>query len=191
MTREEWLIKASEELTRTVLKNQKLPKYRVSCGFPHKKAFSVKQRALGECWGSEVSNDTHYEIFISPVLAEANAVLGVLVHEMIHAIVGTKAGHGPVFKKLAKAIGLEGKMAATVPSPDLAISLRAIADTLGKYPHAEIVVIKTTKPKKSSVIKLLCTCGYLLRTSKTWLERGLPTCCCGQIFRKEDNETVS
>jgi hypothetical protein len=55
----------------------------------------------------------YFEIMISPVLDDPMRVAGVLAHELVHATVGTQHGHKGPFAKLAKKIGLEGKMTAT------------------------------------------------------------------------------
>lgn len=188
MNREEWLLKAGVELANTVLKNQTIPKYRVSCGLPSKGAFSLKQQVLGQCWGDKSSNDKHYEVFVSPVLADPVKVLDTLVHEMVHVIVGVEGGHGPKFKKLARAIGLEGPVKSTVAGPDLSVCLRDIATKLGPYPHGALVHIGSVKSAKRTTVKLLCKCGYLLRTSKKWTDLGLPTCRCGKKFEIDESE---
>lgn len=186
MIREEWLSLASIELSNTVLKNQEIPKFRVSCGLPSKGAFSLKKQVMGECWGDRSSTDKHYEIFISPVVDDSFLVLGILVHEMVHAIVGVDGGHGPKFKKMAYSIGLEGPPRSTMPGPDLTVCLQDIAKKLGKYPHGALLPAPKLKSSKKTTVKLLCECGYLLRTSKKWIELGLPTCQCGNEFKVDE-----
>jgi hypothetical protein len=86
---------------------------RLTCGLPSVRAFSAKRRCVGECWSESHSADAHIEIMISPVLDDPMRVAGVLAHELVHATVGTQHGHKGPFVKLAKAIGLEGKMTTT------------------------------------------------------------------------------
>src|SRR5271156_3243260 len=91
--REAWLNHAVE-LTRAHLRDSAqvdVPQaIRVSCGFPG--GGSARTR-IGECWSSTASKDGQVEMFISPVLDNAVDVLAVLVHEAIHAAVGTQCGH--------------------------------------------------------------------------------------------------
>src|SRR5688572_6260631 len=84
---------------------------RVSIGWP-----KGGRKRIGECWSDTASSDKHHEIFISPQLGEramGTRILGVLAHELAHAVVGIPAGHKAPFKKCALAIGLTGKMTAT------------------------------------------------------------------------------
>ena len=114
MTREQWLLKLAEGLEKTVFSDAaaELPKYRVTCGFPSKGGLAAKKRTIGQCWSPKASNDHTTEIIISITQDEPMTVAGVLAHEMVHAAVGTEAGHGPIFRRLALAIGLTGKMTA-------------------------------------------------------------------------------
>lgn len=146
-TREEWLVRAMERLDDLFFDNigRKLPeKMRVSCGFPRGHA-----RAIGQCWDPEVSTDGTYEMFICPTQAEPIPVLATLLHEMVHACVGIKAGHKKPFKDLAiKEFGLAGKPTATFAEPNTPVyaKLMALAEELGPYPHAPMQ--KKMKPKK-------------------------------------------
>jgi hypothetical protein len=89
MTREQWLETAIAELRVGVFSSHPLPNnIRVSCGFPSKGSRSSKSQRIGECWDKLASSDDHYEIFISPVLADPLRVLDVLSHEICHVIAG-------------------------------------------------------------------------------------------------------
>jgi len=57
-------------------------------------------------------NYTHKRITVSKYLAakyEDDEIHQVLLHEVAHAIAGTRAGHGPQWKAIAKDLGYEGK----------------------------------------------------------------------------------
>ena len=151
---------------------------RVSCGFPGGKA--SRTTTIGQCWSSSRSEDNVTEMFISPLIAnpvgsdKTDGVLDTLVHEMIHAIVGTECGHKGAFKHLARAVGLEGKLTATHAGDDLADTLVSINSTLverlGAYPHAPLSVDKTKK-KGSRLIKVACPeCPNIARQSRTAYE---------------------
>lgn len=163
-------------------------KLRVSCGFPSKLAFSAKKQRIGECWTMNASQSGHYEMFISPVLSDPCRVLDVLAHEMVHAIVGLDCGHKGPFKKCAMTIGLTGKMTATIAGPELIKRLNALANQLGPYPHAEIISAHNGQKKQGTrMLKVECpACGYVVRTTVQWIDRGLPTCCCGEEMTLAD-----
>lgn len=140
---------------------------RFTCGFP-----SNRKKFSGECWSSQASRDGHYEIFVTPKLDDALQVAGVIVHELIHAAVGTDAKHGPKFARVALALGLEGKMTATTTGAALAAQLRAITDRLGPYPHASLRELDPDKKKQTTrLIKCECPeCGYTARVTRKWLD---------------------
>ncbi len=119
----------------------KIPAIHVTVGWPSDRGTSEKKRTIGQCCTGEASKDGLHQIFISPWLDEVEVfsgygVLPTLAHEVVHAVVGIAAKHGPVFKKLARAIGLEGKLTATIAGEKLAGELKVIAEALGPFPTA-------------------------------------------------------
>ena len=57
-------------------------------------------------------NYTHKRISVSKYLAakyEDDEIHQVLLHEVAHAMAGTRAGHGPQWKAIASDLGYEGK----------------------------------------------------------------------------------
>ena len=182
-TREQYLNAAIDLMKPLFERNgAKLPKVRVSTGWPSTKALSQKNRRIGECWDKTASADGVFEIFISPCLdkvAEPGSVLDTLVHEGVHAAVGLECGHKGAFKKLATRLGLEGKMTATSAGEALLAECKAWAAQLGDYPHAKLDLNKSPRKKQSTrMIKCECgQCGYTVRTSKKWLDDvGAPHC---------------
>lgn len=165
-------------------------KIHVSVGFPSKKALATKGRRIGECWHPRVSSDNVSHVFISPVLSEGARVLGVLVHEVIHAAIGTEHGHKAPFVKAMKALGLTGKATATEESPELIGRLNALIDgPLGSYPQPAFNVVALQKEldsKKQSTRLLKATCAngdetdgkpYTVRITRVHLDRfGAPIC---------------
>ena len=94
-----------------------LPAFRVTCGFPSGGGTRQRTpRVIGETHDKSHSADGHYEIFISPVNADSVTVAAVLAHELVHAAVGIPEGHGAEFGRVARAIGLDGRLTATVAS---------------------------------------------------------------------------
>lgn len=182
-TREQYLTAAVKLMEPLFQRNgASLPKVRVSTGWPSTKALSRKNRRIGECWDKSASADGVFEIFISPCLdkvAEPSGVLATLVHECDHAAVGLECGHKGAFKKLAKKLGLEGKMTATVAGEALLAEIKAWSEQLGDYPHAKLDLTKSPRKKQSTrMIKCECgQCGFTVRTSRKWLDEvGAPHC---------------
>lgn len=182
-TREQWLIAAVAAMTPLFTSNgYKVPNVRVTCGWPSTGGLKKKGRTLGQCWDADVSADNLHQIFISPVMEENDepySVLPVLVHEVVHAVVGIKEKHNKVFKKCATAVGLEGKMTSTVPGDILAATIKSWREGLGPYPHAKLdPKLSPVKKQSARMIKMECKeCGYVARTSRKWLDEVGPCHC--------------
>lgn len=183
MTREQWLL-AAVELMRPHFKaaGYKVPKVRVSCGW----TYSSTKTASGECWPAAAATDKTSQIFIGPRKADAggsDGLLETLVHEVCHASLPPGSGHGPVFKKCALAVGLEGKMRSTTASAPLVKIFDGWIKKLGKYPHAALKPgMRPSKVQNTRMIKCTCEdCGYIARTVKKWIEEvGAPLCPCNE-----------
>ena len=177
-TREEWLHKAIAILKSGVFKRNgfKIPKIKVSVGFPG--GGSARKR-IGEHWSPEASTDKVGSIFISPTLGKVDVVLATLVHELVHASVGNKVGHGVQFKRCATAVGLVGKMRSTEAGPELKKELKKLAKKIGKYPHAELKLGKgPTKKQTTRMVKMSCSdCGYIVRASMSAILNFGPVLC--------------
>lgn len=159
---------------------------RVSCGWPARRALSARGRVVGECWTPRASADATVEIFVSPYLCDSLRVADVLVHELCHAAVGNAAGHGPAFAAAARAMGLGGRMTATVRTAECDAYLVPMVQALGLYPHAALGAgydHPADAPKKQGtrMVRVRCRCcGYTLRTTRMWLGVAVPTCpACG------------
>lgn len=175
-----------EELfTPVVLGSNSYPEVHISVGFPSTGRGSAKRARIGECWSEKVSGDNKAHIFIIPTMNDGLRVLDIVAHEMIHAILGTEEGHGKNFRKMALAIGLEGKMTATTASPKLITKLQEIIDLIGDYPQPEFKIGEKRKKQSTRMLKAVCeTTGYVARLSNKWInEYGAPICpCCTQIM---------
>lgn len=158
---------------------EKLPDWRVSVGWPF-----ASRKAIGQCWSAVASKGGKVEIFISPELDEVPDLDHVLLHEMVHASVGTAAKHGPIFRKLAVKLGLEGKMTATHAGEALRKKLDEIIAGMPPFPHAGLRPSQMgRKIQTTRMIKCACEeCGYVIRTTNKWLEKGIPSCYCGGKF---------
>jgi len=180
-TREEWLTAAVAALAPLFAEaGAELPAVRVSVGWPG--GNGRKNSVIGQCWSTAASSDKVAQLFISPVLDDAVRVLDVLTHELVHAVDDNKSGHAGAFAKLAKALGLSGKMTATVAGDELKGKLEAIAEELGEYPHAAIVPsLSGVKKQTTRMLKVECGSGsgYVVRMTRKWLdEYGTPSCPC-------------
>lgn len=179
MTREEWLNEVAGLMNPWFAEmGFDVPKIRVSVGFP---STGARGKRIGECWSKECSADGVYEIFLHPNMDEPTRVAGVLAHEIVHAVVGIEAGHGPKFRKVATSIGLEGKMTATTEGRKFLDNIAPILEKVGVFPHKKLSGQTTAKKKQSTrLVKCECSeCGYIARTTQKWIEEtGEPVCPC-------------
>ena len=153
---------------------------RVSVGWPGGRG--KKDGVIGQCWSSKASEDGVHQIFISPVLKDSDRVLATLVHELVHAVDDCN-GHRAAFGRMARAMGLEGPLTATVAGDELKATLDKIIGKLGDYPHAALRgAVATSQPKQTTrMLKVECPDdGYTVRTTRKWLDAmGTPVCPCG------------
>jgi len=187
-TREAWLSELTDRL-RPVFTGIGYPlpeKIRASCGFSSKGALAKKKQRIGEAWSSDHSEDKHFETFVSPLLSDALEVAVVQVHELCLCAAGLGCKHRKPFTTAAKAIGLEGKMTATVAGEDLKSTLRIFINEIGPYPHAKLVHSSNPKKQGTRMLKVVCPeCEYTVRTTRKWLDVGVPTCPCGELMQAE------
>lgn len=178
-TREGWLQAATGLFTPlfAAIEAPLPPRIRLSVGFC---STGKRSKRIGECWSDTCSKDGHFEIFIRPELIDPIEVLGVQAHELIHTAVGTAAGHGKLFKRVALEVGLGGKMRATTIGPELRKVLEDMANHLGPYPHGGLSQVEMQKQRKKQTTRLIkCECeecGYTVRTTRQWINIGLPHC---------------
>jgi hypothetical protein len=158
-----------------------LPPVHVSVGFPSRCALARRKQRIGECWHPKCSTSGHSQIFITPLLADGVRVAGVLVHELIHAVL-PEAGHRGPFVKAMRALGLEGKPTATTESPALVERLNALVEQAGPYPHAALTAISKDKKQTTRLLRVQCEdCGYTARVTRQWLDdEGAPLCPCNK-----------
>ena len=158
MNREEYLELAASELSDYISKvGYTMPKLKVSAGWPSTKAFSSKSRTLGECWHHDMIEQEASHIFISPFLSDTATVLGVLVHEIGHAILPKEVKHKKPFKQYMTAVDLTGKATATESGEVLKSFLDLLIARIGTYPHDSID--KGPKQKKQTTRLRLWICN--------------------------------
>jgi hypothetical protein len=116
----------------------------------------VKLKHIGLCHYEYKLGDEKFgtEIFITPNLTNQVQIVGVLIHEMIHAI--TKGhGHKNAFRWLAVDVGLEGKMTATSVGVGLKKEIKKWIQKYGRMPHKKW--IPNTKGKQTTrMLKVYC-----------------------------------
>lgn len=182
-TRESWLISAVNHLRPTFdAIGHPLPaEIFVSIGFPS----TSRGNRIGECHHGEDGDPPH--VFVHPRINDVVDVLAIVVHELIHA--GGARGHQAEFREPMRALGLGGKPTTTTPG-DMEDELRALAETLGPFPHTALnMTTKTTKKQGTRMMKVSCdVSGYVARTTKKWLEEyGPPLCpCCETAMQREE-----
>jgi len=102
-----------------------------------------------------------------------------LLHELCHASVGVRYGHGPEFGRIARAVGLKGKLTQTVVENDspTGIFLTKIQESLGVYPHKALNKRKDKKkgqrPKRIKLISPKHN-DYEISIVQDLLTQGLP-----------------
>jgi hypothetical protein len=178
MNRESYLRALAEGLEPLFARNGAAypERIRYTCGWPSRGAGS-RRKTVGQCFDATASKDDHFEIIIGMSLDDPMEVAHTLAHELVHACVGIKAGHKSPFRKLALAIGLEGKMTATTAGDAFTQHAQPIIDELGAYPHAELDY-SNVKKQNTRMIKATCgECGYAVRLTRKWLDAGgAPIC---------------
>ena len=190
-TREGWLRAATNGLR----------PYFESCGFPlpAKIRFAIAfpstgrtGNRVGECWHASASTDEHYEVIVRADKFEPVEVLGILVHELVHAVLPPTTGHGKAYREAAQKLGLVGQMRYAMPGTLLQERLNDLAATLGPLPHASLRIADgrdgprpVDRPKKQRARMLKAECPqcekdgapYLLRIAAAPVRRlGPPIC---------------
>lgn len=192
MNREQWLNELMTKMQpileqHTAGATKDIATWRVSCGWP---GGGSRKTRIGECWSSTASKDGRVEIFISPLLEGVAEVDHVLLHEMVHAAVGVKHKHRGPFTKIARGVGMVGKITATTAGEELRKRLDAITATMPAYPHSGMTPMTNGIEKQTTrMIKLTADCcGYVVRTTQKWIDAGLPSCPCGNEFTIEEKQ---
>ena len=99
-------------------------------------------------------------------------IADILLHEMIHTCFPFD-GHKNGFRDLAHAVGLDGRMTATIASPALTERIEnEVVKVLGRYPHEGVQLIPRGKRGKGSrLIKCECgECGAIIRMSRKTID---------------------
>jgi len=181
LSRENYLIQATDIMRKSLFKPKgyKVPKVELSISWAthgNNSRNTGKAKVLGQCFNRASSEKGINQVIITPNLDGTTIdgslnILGVLVHELVHAVDDCVSGHGKAFKDCATAVGLTGPMRSTGESDELKKYLRKnIIDKLGKFPHAQVNLSKGKKQTTRN-IKVECNCcEFSFRTSRKNLE---------------------
>ncbi len=103
---------------------------------------------------------------------------------------GLQCGHKGHFRKLARSIGLEGKLTETTAGRELQRRLHGLARRIGPYPHGRLVVSNAPPKQTTRMLKVECLeCGCIVRMTAKWLDEvGPPTCGCGGQMEVPERE---
>lgn len=182
-TREAWLTMLAARMVPIIERRARVlvPPFRVTCGFPSKGGMmGGRTRVRGQCWSAEASEDQTAEIFVSPVEDEVSEVAPILAHELIHAALPGE-GHNRTFQAAARAIGHEAPFTTSCPTAAFWQWAQPLLGEVGPYPHKRLNARKAVaarKPQKARMVKCACeTCGYIVRTTRTWIDTAGPPHC--------------
>lgn len=135
---EVWLSEAVE-LLRPIFRaaGHEIPPVHVSIGFTSTGyRFGSKRYTRGMCYARRLSVDGINEIYIAPVAITAEGVMDLLMHELIHAVLDCKHGHGPEFQKIATDILLvDAKKLTLKQTFKSMLDQRKLIAQLGRFPR--------------------------------------------------------
>jgi len=161
--REAYLTEGADQIIDLFGHFDHMPPFRVSVGYaPRHRGGKV----LGVCINAEASSDNHFEVFINPVIEDGFEALEVLTHELCHVADRNENGHRGRFARIARGIGLQGKLTSTYAGNRLKAHLKDVVELLGEYPHGSID-IDFTKKQTTRMLKVSCSdCDFHFRTSR-------------------------
>lgn len=176
MTREQWLNDIAQSMKPWFVElGCQLGEFRTSIGFP---STGRRSKRVGECWYAPSTRDGYHEIFISPTIFDSERIAGILAHELVHVAAGQEAKHGPQFKEIALAIGLEGPMRATKEGELFKERFQPILEVHGPFPGGGITGQDSRPRQTTRMIKCTCQeCGYTVRTTRKWIDEAGPPIC--------------
>src|SRR6266516_5066085 len=135
--REAWLERAASFLVDYMVQCG-LPRtaVRVSCGWPSRGGLAARVAVIGQCFPPTVCRDGIPQVFVSPRIEDSLQVLGVLLHELVHAAIGCQFGHRKEFSQAARRVGLAGPPTATTISDRLRPVWERVVAVTGSDPQA-------------------------------------------------------
>ena len=176
-TREEWLQAAADALREPFRKRAGLsvPEVRIGVGWP---SGGMRTRTGGQTWARAASADGVNEITVRVDIHDAVDVLSILGHELIHAALDCKGGHGKMFQRAFYKMGYVNDPKSHAVGDGLRTEYATLAASLGDYPSADGLAVAARKKKQTTrMIKCECpTCGFIFRTTAKWAEGRVLVC---------------
>jgi len=181
-TREEWLMRATA-LILTHVKNAGgyAPTGDVRVSVAPINVGRGNKEVMGRCYHASASEGGYREIFISADLIDTRVILGVLTHEIGHAVLKDGVGHRAPFKKFCEAVGFDFEKAEFACDGVIWWKWASkIAADLGNIPHKRLDArAKAQGEKKKQPTRLLLLecpcCSIKLRTARKTLETIITT----------------
>lgn len=124
--RERWL-KCAAKLLAPLLLPDTLPPLVIRTDVNIKSGLGVP--ASGICW-----DDMSVRIDLDAELVEPTQILAILLHELVHAVVGPQLGHNGAYRPLFRRVGFVGLPTGYDTSESLLDDLVRISNKLGPYP---------------------------------------------------------
>ena len=170
-TREEWLARAAKSILEHVkeLGYEPTGEVKVALGICPQKGRSCK--TLGVCYHAKASEGGFREIFINPELTDTRVILGVLTHEIGHAVLEDGVGHRKSFRTFCNRVGFDFKKAEHANDGETFWTwAKHIAEDLGNIPHKKLdcsAIAGGKKKQKTRMLLLDCPCcSSKVRTAK-------------------------
>jgi hypothetical protein len=139
-----------------------------------------RANVIGRCHPHTWSSDGTYEITVDLSQDDSTTVGATITHELIHAALECKGGHGKGFRRLMPHVGLCGNPTATEPTIWLCDLIQGFVQQYGIFPHASMSKNAPRRRKKADgqgYHKLICpACRWSLRMTRKMIRVALPPC---------------
>lgn len=177
--REAWLTDAGEYLMTDILdpivEDYDLDRPPVKYSVSYAPNTRTGSSTMGVCSSRAASTGGHNEIFISPELDgdRSHDVLGVLLHELIHAYLDNQDGHTGRFAKIARKVGYLTPLTQFKPSKELSETLNSYITLLGPIPHDALDYAAIKPKQKGRHLLVACShkeCPFQFRTSRKQID---------------------
>ncbi len=173
-TREEWLMRAARMILDHVATLGYRPTGTVKTSLGVLTA-GRKAIPLGVCYHSVASEGAYREIFINPGITDPRKLLGILTHEIGHAVLDDDVGHRAPFRAFCSAVGFDfretGKAANAHDGNQWWEWIEPIAERLGPMPHKKLNLDRPQGEKKKQTTRMLLLecpcCGIKVRAARS------------------------
>lgn len=165
--REQWLNEAADLIMEDILthnvEGRDKPPVRVSVA-PMK-----SKKIVSQCYQRAQSKSGHNEIFVTAHSDDSYEILFSLLQSLILAYDDCQGGKKGFFARVAKNIGIIGKMTKPAAGIGLFSTLKGYIGILGDIPHAALDIKPVQKGRNNN--KLHCkSCGFQANLSRKWVE---------------------